>query len=467
VGVANSSIRLPEYGKGDTASGIQVINCSNEANTCVPIFSSSGIPNNTQPCPPSNRNDISDNNASVLRQESVNTRYAELARTFSGEFEYSRQQRPSSTHYGHSLPGRSESFRPISQQPETGISLREHSRQIFSRRNSARTPSPTVERAVRKSLSPAREAIYSSATKDDCRHPRFIEPESSLSDRLFSHPPSSEVQRAEPRHSVAPLGSDSSCFYRFTTSCSQALGDGNTLAFTGNTATVPAVSTATTTTPITATTSSFFTATATHPTTTTSNAPTSSTLAPNHIHAASVANSDSVPRHSVSSISKYVHFLPADDIPRLSPDIPSNSRIDRDIEKPAIDATRPIEQISTHHNRWEEYAERERSWREYRKRLNGQRRPVNRTTQLHLRATAAPFVRRSQRDPLPLPPQSATSLISETKFWHTVRAIHLQSRQIQETRQQQHELIKIAVSLRRLQVTLEQLAQALTQDQDQ
>jgi hypothetical protein len=137
-------------------------------------------------------------------------------------------------------------------------------------------------------------------------------------------------------------------------------------------------------------------------------------------------------------------------------------------EQAAIDATRPIEQPSTHHNRWEEYAERERSWREYRKRLNGQRRPVNRTTQLHLRATAAPFVRRSQGDPLPLPPQSATSSISGTKFRHTVGTIHLQSRQIQETRHvQQHELIRIAVSLRRLQVTLEQLAQALTQDQDQ
>jgi hypothetical protein len=99
------------------------------------------------------------------------------------------------------------------------------------------------------------------------------------------------------------------------------------------------------------------------------------------------------------------------------------------------------------------------------KRLNGQRRPVNRTTQLHLRATAAPFVRRIPGDTLPLPPQSATSLISGTKFRNTVGTIHLRKNQIQETRHvQQHELIRIAVSLRRLQVTLEQLAQALTQD---
>ncbi|EFX78615.1 hypothetical protein DAPPUDRAFT_320256 [Daphnia pulex] len=33
VGVENSNIRLPEYGKGDTASGIQVINCPNKAST--------------------------------------------------------------------------------------------------------------------------------------------------------------------------------------------------------------------------------------------------------------------------------------------------------------------------------------------------------------------------------------------------------------------------------------------------
>jgi hypothetical protein len=152
VGVENRSICLPEYGKGDTASGIQVINYPEKASTCIPIFKGSDIPCTTQPCPSCKRNDISDKNASVLRQDLVDTRYAELARTFSGEFEYSRQKRPSSTHYYHSLPGRSESFRSISEKPETGISLREHSRQIFSRRNSARTPSPTVQRAVRKSM---------------------------------------------------------------------------------------------------------------------------------------------------------------------------------------------------------------------------------------------------------------------------------------------------------------------------
>jgi hypothetical protein len=87
------------------------------------------------------------------------------------------------------------------------------------------------------------------------------------------------------------------------------------------------------------------------------------------------------------------------------------------------------------------------------------------------RGTPAPFLnsfgttRRNLEDLLPSIPRSLPLSIAGTLFQHQVGTINNQEKRVQEKSfVQRQELIRIKASRRRLQVSLDQLAQALSQD---
>ncbi len=188
VDSSERSVRLPEYGTGNEASGVQLVGGSNEARPFFTAPFHSVFPSHSnvfRECAPISN--TRDNTSGVFLRKSIACRARESENFLFPSQPLSRDGN-TGVYPKHPFPGGSEPHDSIHFESEAGIQLHQYPRQGFKHRQSPRPSETSFGRSHRLHLSAAGKIVLAPASGDD---------QESRS--------SSDSQRSVKFHSIPPV----------------------------------------------------------------------------------------------------------------------------------------------------------------------------------------------------------------------------------------------------------------------
>ena len=207
VDAAEGSIRLPTYGNGNEASGIQLAGGSNETHPCVSTTHCAAFPSHPSVFGDhSRRPSVFPLTPGIFHQQRDGT-YTGRPETFLDPLQPISRERDTGTYPKYSFPGRSQPSDSIHYTSETGIEFRQYPRRIFTCAQSSRPSETVVGGSDGLHLLKPRESILTKTSRDSPSSGESFDDQRSV--EFHSIPPISTVDGVydKPRFPSLPVAS--------------------------------------------------------------------------------------------------------------------------------------------------------------------------------------------------------------------------------------------------------------------